>query len=82
MNTAEKIQILVKHWIAHNAEHEEEFRKWAERAEAAAMPELAADLAAAAGGLREAARQLRTAQVRLNEARKDGQDVPEHGLCP
>jgi hypothetical protein len=28
----EKLRVLLPHWIEHNGEHAEEFRRWAERA--------------------------------------------------
>jgi hypothetical protein len=40
--TSEKLRILLPHWIEHNGEHAEEFRRWAERAEEAKEPILAA----------------------------------------
>jgi hypothetical protein len=32
MVEAEKLRILLPHWIEHNSEHAQEFRDWAERA--------------------------------------------------
>ena len=31
-NDMEKLGILLNHWVEHNREHGEEFRKWAEKA--------------------------------------------------
>ena len=47
MNDLEKLQVLIPHWIEHNNEHADEFRRWAEKAGDAA-PELhaAADVIA------------------------------------
>lgn len=28
----EKLKVLLDHWIEHNKEHSQEFRKWAEKA--------------------------------------------------
>lgn len=32
MNEVEKLRVLIPHWIEHNQEHAEEFRRWAENA--------------------------------------------------
>jgi len=32
MTERKKLQVLLPHWIEHNAEHAGEFRRWAERA--------------------------------------------------
>jgi len=32
MNEQEKLRVLIPHWIEHNQEHAEEFRRWAIRA--------------------------------------------------
>lgn len=31
MNDLEKLQVLLPHWIEHNAEHADELSSWAER---------------------------------------------------
>lgn len=47
MNEMEKLRVLVPHWIEHNQEHAEEFRRWAEQAGDSAIDILtAADLMA------------------------------------
>lgn len=38
----EKLQILLPHWIEHNKNHENEFRKWADLARAEGSESLAA----------------------------------------
>jgi len=48
MNEAEKLRVLIPHWIEHNQEHAAEFRKWADQA-GEARPEI---LAAAAEMIR------------------------------
>jgi hypothetical protein len=30
MNDVEKLRVLIPHWIKHNEEHADEFRRWAE----------------------------------------------------
>ena len=56
----EKLQVLLPHWIEHNAEHAAEFRRWAEQAGSAA-----ADIVAAAESLETASDRLRQAQEKL-----------------
>ena len=46
MNEQEKLRVLIPHWIEHNEEHADEFRRWAEHA-----GEAAADILAAADGI-------------------------------
>jgi hypothetical protein len=36
MKDLEKLRILLGHWIAHNEEHADEFRRWADKAGEAA----------------------------------------------
>ncbi len=42
MKEQEKLRILIPHWIEHNQEHAEEFRRWAEQADTAVDDVLAA----------------------------------------
>jgi hypothetical protein len=56
----EKLNILLPHWIEHNAEHAAEFRTWAERAGAAG-----AQIQAAAHHLEAANKALQEALERL-----------------
>ena len=42
MNEQEKLRVLIPHWIEHNEEHADEFRRWAEQAGEAATDILAA----------------------------------------
>ena len=46
MNEQEKLRVLIPHWIEHNEEHANEFRRWAEQA-----GEAAADVLTAAEGM-------------------------------
>ncbi len=48
MNEQEKLRVLIPHWIEHNEEHANEFRRWAETAGGAA-PEILAAADAMAG---------------------------------
>jgi len=56
MDETEKLRVLLPHWIEHNGEHADEFRRYAPRA------------GVAGGKLLEAARLLAEANVRLSEA--------------
>ena len=31
MNDVDKLRVLIPHWIEHNVEHAEEFRRWADQ---------------------------------------------------
>jgi hypothetical protein len=42
MNEAEKLRVLIPHWIEHNEEHAEEYRRWAGGADEASQDILAA----------------------------------------
>ena len=37
MNELEKLRVLIPHWIEHNSEHADEFKRWAEKAGDAAV---------------------------------------------
>jgi hypothetical protein len=56
MSEADKLRILLPHWIEHNGQHADEFREWASRA------------GAAEEAIREAAELVEKANVRLEEA--------------
>ncbi|MDH7488167.1 MAG: hypothetical protein QHH80_01495 [Anaerolineae bacterium] len=59
-----KLAVLLPHWAEHNAEHAEEFRQWAQRAEAAGQT-------VAAQRIREAAAALEQANQALAAAMRD-----------
>jgi len=61
----EKLRVLLPHWIEHNLEHADEFRRWAEEAGRAGQVEIAREILAAAQGLEEANESLRAASRRL-----------------
>jgi hypothetical protein len=60
MNDVEKLRLLIPHWMEHNLEHAEEFRRWADQAGSAA-----ADIKAAAEALLQANRSLKAALEKL-----------------
>ena len=61
MKDAEKLPVLLEHWIEHNASHGEEFEKWAQRAREAGLDAASGEISAAADGLSEVTRRLRKA---------------------
>ncbi len=61
MNEADKLRVLLEHWIEHNSAHQEEFETWAGRASEAGMTETATEISAASKCLRQASERLRNA---------------------
>ena len=55
----EKLQVLLPHWIEHNAEHAAEFRTWAEKARQAGNEGIADEIDTAARELERAETELR-----------------------
>ena len=64
MNEAEKLRLLIPHWIEHNDEHAEEYRRWAEEA-----PEASEDLLAAVEVMSEINQRLSIALEKLGGAK-------------
>jgi predicted RNA-binding protein len=54
MNDLEKLQLLLPHWIEHNAEHADELRSWADRVQHSGNVDVAKRLSAAAASLQNA----------------------------
>jgi hypothetical protein len=54
MNDLEKLQILLPHWIEHNAEHADELRSWADSMQHSDKVDVAKRLFAAAASLQNA----------------------------
>ncbi len=52
MDDADKLRVLLPHWIEHNGEHAAEFRQWAERVPVARDALLAAAELLAQGNAR------------------------------
>lgn len=77
MKEAEKLQILLDHWIEHNSAHEEEFERWVEKARQAGLEEVSHQISGAAESLRQASRCLRQAQNHLDPDSEGGKDVSE-----
>ena len=60
MNEAEKLRVLIPHWMEHNQEHAQEYRRWAEGA-----AEASGDLLGAVEALKDANRNLALALEKL-----------------
>ena len=60
-----KLKTLLKYWIAHNEEHSQEFREWAQKAKARGEAEAGADMLEAAKSMDEANEPLLRALTRL-----------------
>jgi len=63
MNETEKLQMLIPHWLEHNEEHAEEYRRWAKKAGVAS-----ADILAAVDALKEVNQALATSLEKLGGA--------------
>jgi hypothetical protein len=66
MNDIEKLRVLIPHWIEHNQEHANEFRRWAMTA-----GEAAASLLAAAEAMQQVDQILKNALEKLDEGYSD-----------
>lgn len=63
MNEIEKLRVLIPHWIEHNNEHAEEFRRWAGQA-----GEASEDLLSAIDAMQTVNQMLSTALEKLGGA--------------
>ncbi len=63
MNDQEKLRVLIPHWIEHNREHADEFRRWAKQANDAAP-----DILTAAEAIARANESLATALEKMGGA--------------
>jgi hypothetical protein len=63
MNEMDKLRVLLSHWMEHNEEHAAEFRRWADKAGAAAP-----DVLAAAGRMAQVNQALAAALIKLGGA--------------
>ena len=61
----EKLQVLLNHWIEHNEEHGEEFKKWAEKAKSSGNTAVHDDILNAIEKLRDVNEHLRKALEKL-----------------
>ena len=60
MNELEKLRVLIPHWIEHNEEHAQEFRKWAQKSGI-----ISGNILAAADSIAQANKYLDTALEKL-----------------
>jgi hypothetical protein len=63
----DRLRILLPHWIEHNAEHADEFRRWADKAREAGLNEVADEIATAAKELGWVNEALKTALESLGK---------------
>jgi hypothetical protein len=79
MNSLEKLQVLLPHWIEHNQGHGEECRKWVEQLQ---KEEESADvqgyLAAALSAMDTVSEQLEKALQAAGGAKEDGHHHHNH----
>ena len=64
---AEKLKVLIPHWISHNEEHAGEYKKWAERLEAEGLVDIAERLRQAAELIVASNRHFQEAQTKLED---------------
>jgi nickel/cobalt exporter len=72
MNDLDKLQVLLPHWIEHQAEHADELRSWAERIRLAGREDVAERLLAAADSLQQAGDQLLSLLNQIGETAETG----------
>ena len=65
----EKVSVLVHHWISHNDEHAEEYRKWAEKLEEEGLVEIAEPIRQAADLILSSNAHFRSAKEKLEEVK-------------
>jgi hypothetical protein len=65
----EKLNVLIHHWISHNEEHAQEYRKWADRLEAEGLADIAAPIRQAADLVVASNRHFLSARRRLDEVK-------------
>lgn len=63
----EKLGVLIHHWISHNEEHAQEYRKWADRLEAEGLGEIAEPIRQAADLVVGSNSQFLSAQQKLKK---------------
>jgi len=63
MNEIEKLRMLIPHWIEHNDEHAEEYRRWAE-----GVSEASTDILAALDAMKRVNQSLADALEKLGGA--------------
>jgi hypothetical protein len=69
MNEVEKLRILIPHWMEHNDEHAEEYRRWAGE-----VAEVGAELIEAVEALKRVNQALVAVLEKLGEANSQQHD--------
>lgn len=70
MGFSEKLEKLLNHWIKHNREHVQTYRKWVERAKEEGMPEIGDRIEEAAQTSLKVDASLESALESLKEKKK------------
>ncbi len=79
MNSLEKLQVLLPHWIEHNQGHAEECKKWAEQCEKEeAAAEVHVNLNAALTAMETVTEHLEKALQAAGGAKTDGHHHHHH----
>lgn len=66
----EKLEILLHHWVEHNREHGQEFKRWAGRANRLGLKVVGDEILNAAGRMDQANEHLTRASERLRNERQ------------
>ncbi len=66
---AEKLSVLIHHWVSHNEEHAREYRKWADRLEVEGLAEIADRIRQAADLVLASNRHFLSVQEELNRVK-------------
>jgi len=66
---AEKLGVLIQHWISHNEEHAQEYRKWADRLEAGGLTEIAGHIRQAGDLVMASSSQFLSAREKLEKVK-------------
>jgi hypothetical protein len=61
MDEREKLLTVIKHWVEHNEDHLEDYRKWAETAGGLGLPSVKAEIEAAVDNLSQSSQHLKKA---------------------
>jgi hypothetical protein len=61
MDERKKLSVMIEHWIEHNDEHMEEYKKWANKAEELGLKSVRKEIEEAIGSLSQSNRHLKRA---------------------
>jgi len=71
MEVVERLRHLAPHWMEHNESHAAQLEEWAGKARKGGLVEVADEMAAAAGAMREAKGRLAAAARLLQRVREE-----------